>query len=71
MALTTMEMLEKKAPVVHAVAEAIQGLGSIPNGHLYANLMGKMNLDTYNGIIGILVKLGFIEVKHDLITWVG
>lgn len=57
--------------VVLAVGEAIKELGSVPNGHLYAQLMGKMNLETYNKVIAILVKTGAVKNENHLLTWVG
>lgn len=48
--------------VIEAVYEAIAAAGAegIPSGHLYAALMGVMNLDTYNGIISGLKSNGKI-----------
>ena len=57
--------------IVLAVGEAIKDLGSVPNGHLYAQLMGKMNLETYNKVIAILVKTGAVKNENHLLTWVG
>lgn len=57
--------------IIAAISEAIRGLKSVPSGHLYAQVMGHMTLDTYNGILGILTRAGLIEVKNHLITWTG
>jgi hypothetical protein len=57
--------------VVLAVGEAIKELGSVPNGHLYAQLMGRMSLETYNKVIGLLVKTGAVKNENHLLTWVG
>lgn len=54
-----------------AVGDAIRDLGSIPIGHLYAQLMGRMSLDTYNGLIAILKQTNLVEEKSNLLTWVG
>jgi hypothetical protein len=56
---------------VLAVGSAIKELGSVPNGHLYAHLMGKMSLETYNKIIGLLVKTGAVKNEGNLLTWIG
>jgi hypothetical protein len=56
---------------VLAVGSAIRELKSVPSGHLYARLMGHMNLETYNKIIGILVKTGAVTNEGHLLTWVG
>jgi len=39
--------------IVLAVSETIRDLGRVPSGHLYAQLMGRMSLETYNLIIDI------------------
>ncbi len=56
--------------ILKAVAEAIKELGSIPSGHLYARLMGKLTLDQYNLVIGALKKAGLIKEEHYLLTWI-
>lgn len=57
--------------VVVAIGESIKELGSVPSGHLYARLMGRMSLETYNKIIDILVKTGAVKNENHLLTWVG
>jgi len=54
-----------------AVGEAIRDLGSVPSGHLYARLMGHMDLDTYNKLIGLLKQANLVEESNHLLTWVG
>jgi hypothetical protein len=57
--------------IVSALAEAIRDLGQVPSGHLYASVMGVMNLDQYQPAIGILIKAKLIEDRHHLLVWVG
>ena len=57
-------------PTLKAIAEAIREFKEIPSGHLYAHLMGKFSLDTYNGILDLFKKLGLIKVEYHLITWI-
>jgi hypothetical protein len=68
-----MNQVQAQVAVIKAVAEAIQSLGEVPAGHLYANLMGHgLSLDTFESIIGILVAAEV--VKRDgshLLTWIG
>ena len=54
----TNEQRQGVLQVITAVLAAIQEAGEhgIPSGHLYALLMGKMSLDTYQSIIAVLVK---------------
>jgi len=69
---TEQERIEVVVGIVVAVAETIKELGSVPSGHLYARLMGHMNLETYEGIIGVLVRKGMVrqEPSH-LLVWTG
>jgi len=67
-----MNQVQAQVAVIKAVAEAIQSLGEVPAGHLYANLMGHLSLDAFESIIGILVAAEV--VKRDgshLLTWIG
>jgi hypothetical protein len=57
--------------VVAALAEAIRDLGQVPSGHLYASVMGVMNLSQYQQAIGILIKAGLVEDRHHLLVWIG
>ncbi len=57
--------------VAAVVGDAIRELGSIPNGELYAQLMGHMSLGTYNGCLAILKKANLVEESNHVLTWVG
>ncbi len=57
--------------IILAVGDAIRELGSVPSGHLYANLMGKMSLAQYEAIIRTLKGAGLVEESAHLLTWVG
>jgi hypothetical protein len=69
---TDQKRIEVVVGIVVAVAETIKELGSVPSGHLYARLMGHMNLETYENIIGVLVRKGLVrhEPSH-LLVWTG
>jgi hypothetical protein len=56
--------------VVGAVYDAIESAGErgLPSGELYAALMGRMSLDTYQAIIDILVKVDKIKNTGHLLT---
>lgn len=71
-ALTEKEQASLKAILAKAKAirEAIKELGSIPEGHLYAILMGHMNLMEFDFLIGLLVKAGEITRSNHLLTYV-
>ena len=55
--------------IIQAVADTIKELGSVPSGHLYAQLMGHLNLDQYNQIIGVLKSSGLVSESNHLLTW--
>lgn len=64
--------VERTIQMMRAMTETVQELGSIPSGHLYANVMGHMSLDQYDRIIGILVKAKLVTISgHHVITWIG
>jgi hypothetical protein len=64
---------QKKAmfEVIKGFAHLIKTLGSVPSGELYARVMGKLSLDSYQAIIGYLEAAELVEVKNHVITWVG
>lgn len=57
--------------IVAAVGQAIADLGSVPSGHLYAHMMGHMDLESFNNVIGMLKKAKLVEESNHLLTWVG
>lgn len=70
--MTNDEKLKSARAVVDAVGEAIRGLGEVPSGHLYARLMGHMDLATYEKIVELLVAAGKVERKAShLLAWKG
>lgn len=69
--MATQAEVSAAVQVVVAVGEAIKAFGKVPNGELYAHLMGRMSLETYNKIIALLVKTGAIKVENHEIIWIG
>ena len=58
--------------VVGAIADAIRELGSIPSGHLYAQLSGRISLQTYQTIISNIASTGLIRVDgNHFLVWTG
>ena len=65
------EKIKAALAMVRAVADAIKALGSIPSGHLYAQVMGAMGLDEYEWVIRQLVGAGLVkQAQSGLLTWV-
>jgi len=56
--------------IIHAISESIRELGSIPSGHLYAQVMGHLSLEEYNAIIKILVNAGLVKESNHVLTWI-
>ena len=56
-------------PVLDAIQEIITAAGpqGVPSGHLYAMLMGYMDLNTYQTMIDLMVKAGGITLTHHVI----
>lgn len=61
----------KAVAVVAVLAETIRELGSVPSGHLYAQVMSHMSLDTYNSAIGVLKSADLVKESNHLLTWIG
>jgi hypothetical protein len=58
--------------VAHAIAESIRELGEIPSGHLYARLMGIMDLRQYEQFIDVLIDARLVEREPShLLRWIG
>jgi hypothetical protein len=53
--------------VIAGVLDVIPAQG-MPEGHLYAMLMGHMNLNTFQQIMSLLVKTGKISISGHYIT---
>lgn len=69
MSNVTAEQVTAAISVAATVGELIRERGSIPNGELYALLMGKMDLSTYNSLIGILKETGLVKEENHLLIW--
>jgi len=56
-------------PVLDAIQEIVVAAGSqgIPSGHLYAMLMGYMDLQTYQTMIGLMVKAGGVTLQNHVL----
>lgn len=57
--------------VVAALAETIRELGEVPNGNLYAHVMGTLSLGEYEKVIALLKRAGLVAEENHLLRWVG
>ena len=63
------DMLQFCKMIFMAVKEAENGpLGGLPEGHLYAHVMGVLNLDELQGILGVMKRANLIESRGYLLT---
>jgi hypothetical protein len=58
--------------LTRAVADTIQELGQVPSGHLYAQLLDRVSLETYTRIIALLKRADLVtEDGFHMLTWKG
>jgi hypothetical protein len=64
--------VEAALGIILAVANAIQELGEVPSGELYARLMAHdIKLDVYEHILRTLKGAGLVRESNHLLTWIG
>lgn len=51
-----------------AIREAIDALGEVPAGHLFARLCDRLSLTDFNQLIGLLVSAGKVERRGNLLV---
>jgi hypothetical protein len=66
---TTKEQVGAVLGVLQALADVVRASGRVPNGHLYARVMGSVSLDQYNQLVGVLVRSGVVRLEHDELVW--
>jgi len=66
---TTKKQLVAGLDTLRALADTIQELGEVPSGHLYASVMGVIDIHGYQRAIGLLVKSGAVRQSGDLLVW--
>jgi hypothetical protein len=57
--------------VVLALTETIKELGSIPSGHLYAQIMDRVSLSQYTQLIKMVKGTGLVKEENHLLSWIG
>ena len=68
---TTKEQIKAALDVTLVMAETIRELKEVPNGHLYAQVMGQISLASYEKVIETLKRAGLVKEKGNLLTWIG
>lgn len=67
----TRDEIRMATEIVFLIRDAIRDVGSIPSGHLYAQLMPYMSLGLYMQIIKLLKDSGVIREENHLLIYVG
>jgi hypothetical protein len=71
-AAPTTQDLQTGLTLLHAVAETVREAGEVPSGTLYAALVGRVTLQGYEKMLGILNGAGLIAVDAShLVRWTG
>jgi hypothetical protein len=68
----TKEQLVSGIQAIGSIGSAIQELGQVPAGVMYAQLMGKVSLEQFERMIGILVSANLVtrDTSH-MLHWIG
>lgn len=56
---------------ISAIGRVIRDVKRIPSGHLYAQLMGVLSLEKYEGAIAILKKGNLIKEESNELIWIA
>ena len=67
----TPEQIKAVLDVMVAVTELIRVAGEVPSGEIYARLMDRMDIHTYDAMISKIKRTGLVEEKNHLLIWVG
>lgn len=54
-----------------AIAEVIRTVGEVPSGHLYAQVCGQIDIDSFKRVVGLLKRSGLVSEHNYLLKWVG
>ena len=65
------ESVEDFKKLANAIAYLIREAKEIPSGHLYAQLMDKVDIDMCRNIIDMLKKAKLIDESNFLLIWIG
>lgn len=67
----TADLAVRALMLASVVGDAIQVVGEIPAGHLYAMLMDRMNIQQFDAIIGVLKRARLVSEAAHMLTWIG
>lgn len=67
----TKDQIQKALELAIALTDTILvsvGENGIPNGHLYARMMGTLSFDQYVAFLGRVKRMGFVEESGNFLT---
>ena len=67
----TKEQVRSAVQFVCVLAEAIREAGEIPAGHLYAMVMSRCDLSTFESFLSRLYGANLVERRGDVLVWIG
>jgi ArsR family metal-binding transcriptional regulator len=65
------EQIQAAIKAVSEIGKIIREVKRIPNGHLYAQLMGVLSLEKYEMVINLLKKTGLVTEQNNELIWIG
>lgn len=65
------ESVRSAIDMIAALAETIRELGEVPSGVLYANVMGRMTLESYEGCLRVLKGARLVAERANVLRWIG
>lgn len=71
MSQPTNEQLKAGMQTLIAVSTAIRDLKQVPTGHLYATLMSKMDLPTFNRVVATLKRADVVREADNVLHWIA
>lgn len=66
MSIKTFDSLKSLLDTLQEIIAAT-GKRGLPSGHLYAMLMGHMDIDTYQKLIDLMVEAGGVTLKNHVL----
>ena len=68
----TREQVKSALQAAMVLAECIRELGEVPSGHLYAQVMSRMDIGAYESCISMLIHAKLIARSGShLLVWIG
>jgi hypothetical protein len=67
----TTQQITAGLQIAAAIGTAIRELGEVPEGQLFARMMGHLDLRSFDAVIDALVRAGVVRRANHMLTWIG